>query len=298
MSANETQIATNLAATSKFDRRKFLRLAAKCAAVASVPLLIDTFFVEPHWIDFVERDLPIRGLPEKLVGKRLCHISDIHVGRRVSDDYLIQSFQRVAALEPDLVVMTGDFVTCQHGVAPLEQAKKVYEHIPQGKLGTVGVLGNHDFGFNFNDNVTAVEINEMLENLGVTMLRNRSTTIEGLSIVGFDDLLGTRIDSQAAFAGTSAAEARLVLVHNPDAADCDLWRGYEGWILSGHTHGGQCKPPFFPPPLLPVKNRRYTAGEFELSENRKMYINRGLGHLFPVRFNCRPEITMFRLTVG
>ena len=50
-----------------------------------------------------------------------------------------------------------------------------------------------------------------------------------------------------------------------------------------------------PPPLLPVKNRLYTAGEFELSGNRRMYISRGVGHMIKVRFNVRPEVTVFVL---
>ena len=74
-----------------------------------------------------------------------------------------------------------------------------------------------------------------------------------------------------------------------------MWEGYEGWILSGHTHGGQCKAPFLPPPLLPVRNRRYTAGEFALDGNRQLYISRGVGHLLQVRFNVRPEVTAFEL---
>jgi predicted MPP superfamily phosphohydrolase len=66
-------------------------------------------------------------------------------------------------------------------------------------------------------------------------------------------------------------------------------------VLAGHTHGGQCKPPFLPPPLLPVRNRRYTAGEFAVAPGRTLYINRGLGHLIQVRFNVRPELTLFTL---
>ena len=77
--------------------------------------------------------------------------------------------------------------------------------------------------------------------------------------------------------------------------DCEVGQGYEGWILAGHTHGGQCKPPFLPPPLLPVKNRRYVAGEYALAGSRSLYINRGVGHLMQVRFNVRPEITVFQL---
>ena len=78
-------------------------------------------------------------------------------------------------------------------------------------------------------------------------------------------------------------------------ADQPIWGDYEGWILAGHTHGGQVKPPFLPPPMLPVRNKRYTAGAFALSGNRSLYINRGLGNLWPVRFNVRPEITLFTL---
>jgi predicted MPP superfamily phosphohydrolase len=62
--------------------------------------------------------------------------------------------------------------------------------------------------------------------------------------------------------------------------------------------GGQCKPPFLPPPLLPVRNKRYTSGEFALAGDRRLYISRGVGHLLRVRFNVRPEVTLFELTVA
>ena len=84
--------------------------------------------------------------------------------------------------------------------------------------------------------------------------------------------------------------------HNPDGVDLLGWQNYHSWILSGHTHGGQCKPPFLPPPLLPVINRRYTSGEFDLSGSRRLYISRGIGHIMKVRFNMRPEVTLFELT--
>ena len=76
----------------------------------------------------------------------------------------------------------------------------------------------------------------------------------------------------------------------PKAVDRPDWSGYRGWVLSVHTHGGQCKPP-----LLPVANRRYTSGEFDLWDGRRLYINRGLRHLLRVRFNAPPEITVFEL---
>jgi hypothetical protein len=74
-----------------------------------------------------------------------------------------------------------------------------------------------------------------------------------------------------------------------------VWGNFRGQILSGHTHGGQCKPPFLPPPMLPVNNRSYVAGHYDLGRGRSLYINRGVGHTRQVRFNCRPEVTLFTL---
>ena len=110
-----------------------------------------------------------------------------------------------------------------------------------------------------------------------------------------DDVWATRMDPARALATADSDRATLVLSHNPDSADLPGWGGYAGWILSGHTHGGQCKPPFLPPPILPVRNARYTAGAFDLAGNRSLYISRGVGHLTQVRFNVRPEVTVFEL---
>jgi predicted MPP superfamily phosphohydrolase len=69
-------------------------------------------------------------------------------------------------------------------------------------------------------------------------------------------------------------------------------------VLAGHTHGGQCKPPLLPPPVTYLRNRRYSAGEVDLGGGRKMYVNRGLGYVQKVRFNARPEITLFTLVAA
>jgi len=128
------------------------------------------------------------------------------------------------------------------------------------------------------------------------VLRNRSADVAGLRIIGLDDMWAHRFFPQLVLPHLPAGQPAVVLSHNPDTCDLPVWGAYQGWILAGHTHGGQCKPPFLPPPMLPVKNRRYTAGEFALTGNRRLYINRGVGHLLRVRFNARPEVTVFRLT--
>ena len=96
--------------------------------------------------------------------------------------------------------------------------------------------------------------------------------------------------------GVLRSKTRVLTATNvKNVCDLPVWNDYQGWILSGHTHGGQCKPPFLPPPMLPVKNKLYSAGKIELSLNRTLYINRALGHLWQIRFNARPEITIFEL---
>jgi len=114
-------------------------------------------------------------------------------------------------------------------------------------------------------------------------------------VVGMGDLWAGMFDPVRAFARVDPGAAQLVLSHNPDSVDLPGWGAFDGWVLAGHTHGGQCKAPFLPPPILPVKNKRYSSGEFALSGGRRLYINRGVGTYLPVRFNVRPEVTVFTL---
>jgi len=249
--------------------------------------------VEPRWLEVVRRLLPVRGLPAALAGRTLVQLSDIHVGPLMDDDYVLEVFGRVAALDPDIVVLTGDFVS--HFELIEERVETVYQRVPHGRLATVGVLGNHDYGPGWCHPEIADRVAEIMTANGVVMLRNQVHEVAGLQIVGLDDLWGDRFDPVSAFKACDPARAAIALSHNPDTVDLPGWAGFQGWILSGHTHGGQCKPPFLPPPVLPVRNRRYTCGEFELSGGRMLYINRGVGHTLPVRFNVRPEVTVFEL---
>jgi predicted MPP superfamily phosphohydrolase len=253
-----------------------------------------TWRVEPHWLEFTRPALPITGLPRELEGRSLAQISDLHVGPKVDDDYIVESFRRVQELAPDFVVHTGDWITYRT-TGQFEQLRRVLAHAPHGRLGTIGILGNHDYGFNWQMPDVAEEVSKIARDAGVTVLRNEALDVAGLQFLGLDDLWGPRFDPVDLLAERGQDASTVVLCHNPDAADHAIWGRYRGWILAGHTHGGQCKPPFLPPPLLPVNNRRYTAGEIRLSGNRRLYISRGVGHLLQVRFNVRPEVPIFQL---
>ena len=273
------------------SRRRFLS-AIGGAATAGIGFY--TWRVEPHWLEIVRRPLAIRRLPATLAGKTLAHVSDIHVGPRVADDYVIEAFALLRALEPDIIALTGDFVS--HHPEMFAQMDRVYRHFPQGRIATIGVLGNHDYGAGWAHPEVADRVVDVAERHGIRVLRNEIADVAGLQVVGLDDLWADRFDPAVALSRFDASRPAIALSHNPDSVDLPGWDGYSGWVLSGHTHGGQCKPPFLPPPLLPVRNRRYTCGEFDLSGGRWLYINRGIGHLIRARINVRPEITVFELT--
>jgi predicted MPP superfamily phosphohydrolase len=286
--------ASQALAARKFSRRKFLRRTLAGAATAAGGALFYTWRIEPHWVEVVQQSLPIAHLPDALVGKRLIQVSDLHVGTVVDQSYLVRSLESIAELRPDLVVVTGDFMTC-HGDEQVGRALEAIRALPPAPLGRFAVLGNHDYGDWWQQYGAADKLVDGLESLDVRVLRNQTADAGGLQLAGVDDLWSRDFRPERALADLDASRPAIVLLHNPDGVDQPVWGDFHGWILAGHTHGGQCKPPFLPPPVLPVSNKRYVAGEYVLSGGRRMYINRGLGYLERVRFNCRPEITVFTL---
>jgi predicted MPP superfamily phosphohydrolase len=278
-------------------RRRFLRRVAAPALAAGAAAGGYAWRVEPHWVEVVRRDLPVARLPADLAGRTLVQVSDLHAGPGVDDDYLADALGRVSRLEPDILALTGDFMTCRGG-EQVDRAARALGHLRPARLATLAVLGNHDYGVGWAQVEVADRLCARLAGLGIDVLRNAARDVRGLTVAGIDDRWSPMFFPDRVLPGLDPARANLVLCHNPDAADWPWWYGYRGWVLCGHTHGGQCKPPFLPPPLLPVVNQRYTAGEIDLYDGRRLYINRGLGYLRRVRFNARPEITVFTLRQG
>ena len=298
------------------SRRQFLRFGG-FAAAGSALVGFYTWQIEPHWVEVVHRPMPLRYLPPELVGRTLLQISDIHVGPRVDPGYLMRALRAAGELVPDFVVLTGDFVSYR-SATEYQSLARILRAMPKGQLATVASLGNHDYGPAWRYVSIADEVASVVADAGAQVLRNAHGDFHGLQVAGLGDYWSPefgaprpvrdlltappREEGSADLAPAANALAALdrrkptvVLCHNPDALDEPIWGDVHGWVLAGHTHGGQCKPPFLPPPLLPVRNRRYTAGEIDVGSGRMLYINRGLGHLIQVRFNVRPELTLFTL---
>lgn len=275
------------------NRKTFLKRLFQLSVAGAFPVLY-SWQIEPFWVEFVQRKLPVKNLPGELVGKTLMQISDMHVGNHFDWHFLIDVFQEAKTFHPDFVVYTGDYISWENR-HQYTQLREVMQYVVTGKLGTFGILGNHDYGKNWSERHIAANICNILESSGITMLNNTQQESHGLNLIGFEDFWSPNFNPLQVMKEYDPAKANLVLCHNPDVCDLDVWNGYQGWILSGHTHGGQCRIPGVITPVLPVRNKRYTSGEIDLQDGRMLYINRAIGHSRQIRFMVRPEITLFTL---
>ena len=258
-------------------------------------------------------DIEIEGLPSDLHGTILVQASDIHYK---SDDpqifKTVQDFVDINnKINPDLTVLTGDYISSQEGEENLENLNSLGNLLSNlnNKCGTYACLGNHDVKHSLKSSCI-----EILEHSGVSVLWNQIAEPLGpqLPLVGLADFLSPDFNLNC-FSGISEDTPRIVLAHNPDSTA--LFKDKEvraDLILSGHTHGGQIQLPWVGPllPLLtPVlkhipKLKKYTKivlnlklfeGLHSLSLGNQIYINRGLGSHFPGRFFCAPEVTVITL---
>lgn len=270
-----------------------------------------SFLSEPLSLETVL--IKIAGLPERLDGIKVVQLSDFHYdGLLLSDDLLNQAIETTNRVEPDLIVLTGDYVT--HTPKPIDQLAQHLRRL-RSRAGVYAVLGNHDL--ELPDSKT--KISNALTNAGIHVLWNQVAYPFGndFAIVGLPDFWSSEFFPAAVLDGIDPAIPRLVLSHNPDSAlDLQLWR--VDLQLSGHTHGGQIVIPGvgsvptwiqssrdrIPEPLwkwIPfldakwpkvVNQWQWAQGLHSVGENR-LYVNRGLGSFPPGRWNCSPEVTVF-----
>ncbi len=276
------------------SRRKFLGLAAAGGAAA---LAGDGFLIEPNLPKVVRQEIALRRWPQRMDGFTLALLSDFHYDPYFSVHPLRAAIGMVNELHPDLIVLTGDFVSIPllghsaEGAAAAEPCAQLLRQM-RAPHGLWGVMGNHD------DETDPSRVTGALRDNGIHVLRNQAVPIERdgsrFWLAGIDDLLGRRADISATLHDIPSDEAAVLLAHEPDYADhaadypVDLQ-------LSGHSHGGQVRIPLLPPLVLPKMGRKYFAGRYQIRA-LTLYTNRGLGTVeVPVRLNCPPEITLLTL---
>jgi predicted MPP superfamily phosphohydrolase len=255
--------------------------------------------VEPTWLELNLHDVPVAGLPDPFVGLRIVQLSDFHCSRQVTPAYLGEAVDLAQNQNGDVVVLTGDFI--HKGFRYVDRVAGILGRLaaPQG---VYAVLGNHDYsvrnalGFRRYRHLHRA-VADALAGRGIRVLHNETVHLTRqdarVHLVGVNDLWSRVCDLDQAFAGLSPAVPHIVLAHNPRTVErlagrrCDL-------MLSGHTHGGQIHLPGVGRPTLGRKASRFAAGMYRY-QNTFLYVNKGVGFGFRLRFGVRPEVAVLTL---
>jgi predicted MPP superfamily phosphohydrolase len=288
---------TALFAETLTTRRNFLRLAAGSA----VGLVFYAGEISRHELELLEVTIRLPRLPDAFAGMKVVQISDFHFQAYTEAMFLEGIVRKVNALAPDLVLLTGDFVSSN----PLPQHTNVKLAYHCAEILSridcplrYAIMGNHDAL------VGAHAVTDALTTHGIPVLANRSVPLERqgqrIWLAGVEDVLMQRPNLATALPPglRRNGETTILLVHEPDFADYAMGQQVD-LVLSGHTHGGQILFPFLPPLMLPDMGTKYVHGHFRLGDGMQLYVNRGIGAVtLPFRFRCPPEITAITLQPG
>ncbi len=267
-------------------RRRFLRVGV--GGLAAAPMVLSgygaTYAAKAY--DVQELTLPFgRSL-------RVVQLTDIHAGVYMTREEMRRYADQVVELQPDLFVLTGDFISNSMVFLPgcVEEMARV-----RARYGTFATLGNHEHLWGKPSEVQAI-----LQQHRIPLLNNAHQVIQTeqgpFAVAGIDDLVSGRPDLDACLLGLDPAIPTLLLSHHPEifprAASHRI-----PLTLSGHYHGGQVKL------SLPGKDismahlwTPYPEGLYRINASH-LYVSRGIGTTFtPVRLNAPPEVTVFNLT--
>ncbi len=280
--------------SSPISRRRFILGAS--AAGASLALYSGKVAAEE--IDVVHRTIAIRRLPDAFHGFRIAQISDIHLDQYTAPGFVERVIAQTNALNPEMVLLTGDFVS--RGLLPLS-----FSQADAYRCGNLlraltcplrfACLGNHDTV------VGSSIVIDALAKSDIPTLVDRYVPIErGAQRFWLAGLNDPSTENPHLDRGIPARPdgPLLLMVHEPDFID-HILRHRRGQIvdlvLAGHSHGGQVRLPLLGPVILPLLGRKYVEGHFQFGPTQ-LYVNRGIGTVgLPFRLNCPPEITLLTL---
>lgn len=246
-------------------------------------------------------EIVLPRLPAAFNGFTIAQLSDFHYNEHFSAAPIRTAIEMVNNLRPDMVVLTGDFVTVpmfhrrfhtdKRAALAAEPCASLLAQL-QPRLGTVSVLGNHDVGSDPH------RIIEIFDSHRFPVLCNGSMPVEQggsrIWFCGLDSVWEGKPDLDLALRGIPGGELVILLVHEPDFADKAAHYPVD-FQLSGHSHGGQVWLPGIGAPWLPKFAKKYPRGLHQIGPLTQ-YTNMGLGTIrLPIRLNCPPEVTLFTL---
>jgi hypothetical protein len=281
-------------------RRHFLTRTA--VAVSATPFAACAYGLlwERTDVETTHQRINLRRLPRAFDGFRIAQLSDIHIGPFMPAEEIRSYVDKINRLKPDLVALTGDFVTWEGSpqaavVEALAGLKAPY--------GIFGCLGNHEIWAHAENSITGLFAKQ-----GTRILRLENAAIESggerLNLIGVDYQsmrFSPRHEGIVSeyLAGVEPlivpGTVNILLSHNPNTFDRAAELGID-LSLAGHTHGGQVSLEYISPDLSPARLiTGYVRGWFQKGDSQ-LYVNRGIGTIFsPVRFGSPPEITLYEL---
>jgi uncharacterized protein len=268
-------------------RRELITLSLSSERPELAPLL------ESPDPDITRMDIRIRRLDAAFEGLKIVHLTDIHHSVYTPLEDVQRAVNLSNQLEPDLVALTGDYVTFSRSY--IWPVARVLGGL-RSKLGIFAVLGNHDFS------VDPEEMTKALEAQRIRVLRNTHFALHAghgrLWILGVDDLWWNAADLEAGIRHTPAHDPKILLCHNPLGIRLAVEHKID-LVLSGHTHGGQVRLPVVGALYARSKlGKRFVEGWNQL-DGTQIYISRGIGKVVvPLRVGCPPEIACLRLRCG
>jgi uncharacterized protein len=272
--------------------KKRIKNLLKILTLAFVAIFVLTAYVrkvEPTWIEVVQVPITLPRLSPALEGYRIVQITDIHADGWMDADRIKRITQQVNDQKPDLIALTGDFVT--QSAEEFSPALKSFSAL-SAPDGAIAILGNHDEATN------PQLITDVLESINIRVLKNQVITLdrkEGLlNIAGLGDAWSGEDDMPRILQQLPGIGASIMLAHEPDVADRTAETKKFDLQLSGHSHGGQVSLPFIKL-ITPPMGHKYPVGQYQVGDLIQ-YTSRGVGTSgIRARFNCRPEITVITL---
>lgn len=285
----------------QLNHKRSVRAVASAALIMGLPGVgAYSYFVGVKNLTLDKVLFPFSHRFPALKGLKIAQISDLHYGpTNKSAKFFNRTVDLILEQEPDLVFLTGDYY--QWDPSYLEELPKILSRL-SAPLGVYGVFGNHDYGACYPGTLYCdpFDHNTLKSHFGangILMLTNESLKLsyndQDFQLVGLHDLWSGFFDPEEAYQHANEKLPTFLLSHNPDTAvlvpqEYDL-------MFSGHVHGGQFSLPLVGPVAVPVKNRHFRRGLHQLSQRKHLYINRGLGYTFRMRWNSPPEVTLLEI---
>ena len=290
-------------------------------------------FIEPNLLKTTKLTLPL-AIPDDLNGLKILQFSDLHLHPRVPKLFINRLKKKIQKFKPDLIVFTGDFI-CQGQLKESLSLKKFLSQLnaPYGCYAVLGnhdyssyvslnssgeydtvkdnselikkglglILKKREIKGAHTKNIASVtlhkELCELLQQTPFQLLHNETKVIKikdsFLNLCGLGEYMAGMFKPEQAFSEYNKNYPGIILAHNPDVSA--FLKKYPGeLILSGHTHGGQVNLFGIWRYISVLENPKLMRGLIQI-DNKKLYVNRGVGSTHPFRWFAPPEILLLTL---